>query len=238
MDAHEHLLAALDESSFRVRRELAPPSQLVGGSRARIWRVIGALRAAAEREILSCDDTSFLIRADVPEQIRVRGPQTLTAALRRGVEVRQLTTRPGLLADRDLGAIVHRVGGRARVVGRLPFKISIIDRRVACLPADHAVLADGFRLIRDPVLVAALVTLHRRLWLDAAEPDPGPSEDPPPALAALLPVLAGGEPDDVACRRLGISPRTYSRRVAELLALLGVRTRFQAGAEAARRGWL
>lgn len=236
MDTHEHLLAALDESSFRVRRDLAPPPLAVSGSRARIWRVIRGLRATAEREILSCDDTSFLVRADVPEQIRVLGPQSLTAALRRGVTVRQLTTRTGLLADRDLGAIVHREGGKARVVEHLPFKISIIDRRVVCLPADHTVLADGFRLIRDPVLVAALVTLHRRLWRAASEPDAGAG--PPPALAALLPVLAVGEPGDVACRRLGISPRTYSRRVRELLALLGVRTRFQAGVEATRRGWL
>ncbi len=35
-----------------------------------------------------------------------------------------------------------------------------------------------------------------------------------------------------------MSPRTYSRRIAGLMTLLGARNRFQAGAEAARRGWL
>lgn len=35
-----------------------------------------------------------------------------------------------------------------------------------------------------------------------------------------------------------MSPRTYSRRVAELLEYLGVATRFQGGAEITLRWWL
>ncbi|MFI5615149.1 hypothetical protein [Amycolatopsis sp. NPDC051903] len=234
-DVHARLLAALDESDFRARRGQAVPARIVTGPRSRIWGVIGTLRAAVSRELLSCDDTGYLIRAGVPERIQARGPQTLTAALDRGVAVRQLTTQPGLLADRNLGAIVHRAGGQARVVGRIPFKLSILDRRVACLPLDHTVLADGFQLIRDPVLVHALVALHRQLWSSGRVPQ---DAGLPPRLAVLLPVLASDEPDEVACRRIGLSPRTYSRRVAELLVVLGVKNRFQAGAEAGRRGWL
>jgi len=37
---------------------------------------------------------------------------------------------------------------------------------------------------------------------------------------------------------MGLSLRTVRRRVAELMIELGVDTRFQAGAEAAKRGWL
>ena len=37
---------------------------------------------------------------------------------------------------------------------------------------------------------------------------------------------------------LGVSLRTVRRRVAHLLIELGVDSRFQAGVEAARRGWL
>lgn len=233
---HTRLHAALDESTFRARRGQAPTARVVTGPRPRLWKAIGTLRAAATRELLSCDDTSYLIKADVPERIQEQGPQTLTAALRRGVTVRQLTTGPGLLADQDLGAIVHRAGGEAKVVDRIPFKVSILDRRVACLPLDHTVLANGFQLIHDPVLVGALVTLHQQLWRAGREPDH--SGDLPPRLAMLLPALASDEPDDLACRHIGLSPRTYSRRVAELLVVLGVRTRFQAGLEAARRGWL
>ena len=39
-------------------------------------------------------------------------------------------------------------------------------------------------------------------------------------------------------RNLGLSLRTVRRRIAALMNDLGVDTRFQAGVEAARRGWL
>ena len=39
-------------------------------------------------------------------------------------------------------------------------------------------------------------------------------------------------------RKLGIGLRTVRRRIAELMTDLGVDTRFQAGVEAVRRGWL
>lgn len=43
-----------------------------------------------------------------------------------------------------------------------------------------------------------------------------------------------GVVDTAASRRLNVSPRTYSRRVTELLDQLGVSTRFQAGVEIGR----
>ncbi|HEX5861291.1 MAG TPA: helix-turn-helix domain-containing protein, partial [Nocardioides sp.] len=54
----------------------------------------------------------------------------------------------------------------------------------------------------------------------------------------LLQQLAAGAKDEQIARVLGISLRTVRRRVADLLSELGVDTRFQAGAEAVRRGWL
>ncbi|WP_407565519.1 hypothetical protein [Streptomyces sp. 184] len=61
---------------------------------------------------------------------------------------------------------------------------------------------------------------------------------PPPHLVPVLAELSRGTPDTVACRNLHMSPRTYSRRVAELLEHLGAESRFQGGAQAVRRGWL
>jgi DNA-binding CsgD family transcriptional regulator len=54
----------------------------------------------------------------------------------------------------------------------------------------------------------------------------------------VLEQLRLGVTDQTASRQLNISPRTFSRRVADLLDYLGVKTRFQAGVEAARRGWV
>ncbi len=61
---------------------------------------------------------------------------------------------------------------------------------------------------------------------------------PPEHLLPVVQQLLTGATDLTASRQLGLSPRTYSRRVSELLEYLGVESRFQAGVEAARRGWL
>jgi len=50
--------------------------------------------------------------------------------------------------------------------------------------------------------------------------------------------LVQGNTDVTASRKLKISPRTFSRRVAELLDYLHVQTRFQCGAEIVHRGWI
>lgn len=61
---------------------------------------------------------------------------------------------------------------------------------------------------------------------------------PPPHLLVILEELLTGDTDVTMSRRLNMSPRTFSRRVAELLDYLGVNTRFQAGMEIAVRGWI
>lgn len=78
-------------------------------------------------------------------------------------------------------------------------------------------------------------------WLGARRPDlqsPGRRVPPPEHLLPVVQQLLTGATDLTASRQLGLSPRTYSRRVSELLEYLGVESRFQAGVEAARRGWL
>src|SRR4051794_2012580 len=57
----------------------------------------------------------------------------------------------------------------------------------------------------------------------------------PEELLPVLNQLLSGVTDTVACHRLNMSPRTFSRRVADLLELLGVQTRFQLGFELARQ---
>jgi DNA-binding NarL/FixJ family response regulator len=52
----------------------------------------------------------------------------------------------------------------------------------------------------------------------------------------ILQTLATGLTDEAAARRLGISLRTYRRRVAGLMNLLEADSRFQAGVHAAERG--
>nr|WP_240971567.1 helix-turn-helix transcriptional regulator [Microbispora sp. CL1-1] len=53
----------------------------------------------------------------------------------------------------------------------------------------------------------------------------------------LLRFLYEGHTDEVVARKLGISIRTCRRITADLMNRLGARSRFQAGAQAAERGW-
>jgi hypothetical protein len=67
----------------------------------------------------------------------------------------------------------------------------------------------------------------------------GAAYEPPPGhLLEVLAELLSGDTDVTISRRLNISPRTFSRRVAELLEYLNVDNRFQAGMEVALRGWV
>ena len=54
----------------------------------------------------------------------------------------------------------------------------------------------------------------------------------------LLTLMAGGAVDGQVARSLGVSVRTVRRRISALLVELGAHSRFQAGAEAVRRGWI
>ena len=54
----------------------------------------------------------------------------------------------------------------------------------------------------------------------------------------ILALMAAGLKDSAVAHQLGLAPRTLRRRIARLMALLHVQTRFQAGLEACRRGWL
>ena len=53
---------------------------------------------------------------------------------------------------------------------------------------------------------------------------------------ALLRMLTTGLTDEAAARRMGMSLRTYRRRVAELMRLLEAESRFQAGVRAGELG--
>lgn len=54
----------------------------------------------------------------------------------------------------------------------------------------------------------------------------------------LLGMIAGGDTDEAAARKLGVSLRTVRRMMAHLMERLEAASRFQAGVNATKRGWL
>jgi DNA-binding NarL/FixJ family response regulator len=65
-----------------------------------------------------------------------------------------------------------------------------------------------------------------------------PIDTPTTAERELLKLLAAGATHETVAHRLDLPLRTTRRRIAALMQRLGAVSPFQAGAEAARRGWL
>ncbi|HEX4726759.1 MAG TPA: helix-turn-helix domain-containing protein [Jatrophihabitans sp.] len=111
----------------------------------------------------------------------------------------------------------------------------IIDEAIAFAAGQGGASRGVAMVVEQPVLVQGLLCLFEAIWAAGirAAPD-SPTRDE----RNLLERLATGSTDEAIARRLGISDRQVRRRTARLLQRLGVSSRFAAGAEAVRRGWL
>jgi DNA-binding Lrp family transcriptional regulator len=139
----------------------------------------------------------------------------------------------------DVLAARAQQGEQVRVIDELPTRMLVIQGTHALLPEPLGFADEPRVLVRQAAIVGALTLLFEAFW-DVATPLPDldlrrPRTD---LRSSLLRQLAAGAKDEQIARTLGLSLRTVRRRVAELLIELGVDTRFQAGVEAVRRGWL
>lgn len=147
--------------------------------------------------------------------------------------VRALNEAPDALRTRA------RLGEQIRVISELPTRMFILGDAHAVLPEPLG-FADEPRVhIRQRSVVAALTLWFEALWATATPvPAFDTGEARPDLRRFLLEQLVAGAQDEVIARKLGISLRTVRRRIAALMTELGVDTRFQAGVEAVRRGWI
>lgn len=147
--------------------------------------------------------------------------------------LRALTEAPEALQTRA------RLGEQIRVISELPTRMFILGDAHAVLPEPLG-FADEPRVhIRQRSIVAALTLWFEAMWSRAAPvPELDSGEARPDLRRFLLEQLVAGATDEVIARNLGIGLRTVRRRIAALMTDLGVDTRFQAGVEAVRRGWL
>jgi hypothetical protein len=175
----------------------------------------------------------------------------LRPAKERGIAVRKVFHRR-VLDDPESAAHVRRLAGygiRVRLAtAELPQEMIMIDRRAVILadpparpgrPGDPA--ARTYTVVTGGAVVAGLATLFEASWqaaTDLLDPDAAgpaaPRLDQP--TREILGALRDGLTDEAAARRLGLSVRTYRRRVAELMVRLDARSRFQAGARAGELG--
>jgi hypothetical protein len=145
--------------------------------------------------------------------------------------LRALHAAPDVLHTR-----VHE-GEEVRLIDDLPTRLFVISGTHAILPEPLGYADEPRLLIRQGAIVAALTLLFELYW-ERSVPVSELSGRRSSERTFVLRQLQTGAKDEQIARTMGLSLRTVRRRIAELMIELGADTRFQAGAEAARRGWL
>lgn len=139
-------------------------------------------------------------------------------------------------AVREVSARFSAAGAELRALDTVPSWFFALGDGAAGLPAEWGVPLPEHSyncyLVHAPAAVGALRALFDELWFRAAP------ISPPSTVVQVLRLAAQGLSDDAIARHIGVSVRTVRARFAEALADLGAQSRFQAGVEAARRGWL
>ncbi|WP_424860240.1 response regulator transcription factor [Streptomyces sp. MMS24-I29] len=89
--------------------------------------------------------------------------------------------------------------------------------------------------------MALAQALFEQLWNVATPFGESAQEDDyglTPMERQLLEIIAAGGTDEVAARGLTVSLRTVRRMMASLMERLEATSRFQAGVQATKRGWI
>ncbi len=159
------------------------------------------------------------------------------------VKVRKLYSPAALTSEEHrahLRGLLAR-GAQVRISGgTLPQETILLDQRVAILAGRRTGGGREYTMTTSPALVDGVSALFQGVWDGATDfvaylTDEAPLHLDEPA-REILRGLSTGATDEVAARRLGLSLRTYRRRVAELMAALEAGSRFQAGLRAGELG--
>ncbi|GHB11031.1 hypothetical protein GCM10010330_76240 [Streptomyces tendae] len=228
---------------YREGRRRPDPSSLVEvlSDRAAIVERFERLTASVSSHLWALDRPPYMGRSDGGQHSNEDEMSITVSWLERGIAVRsiycpQSMERPGRFATL---LRLAELGEDSRLLPSLPFKLHIIDKRIALVPLSGPVY-DGLVVIHPSGMLDALRELYEAYWacaepLSASAAPPG-NDTFDAGDVLLLGMLKSGLKDQAIARQLGCSTRTATRRVAAVLAKLGAQTRFQAGARAATRG--
>ena len=128
---------------------------------------------------------------------------------------------------------LREFGAEVRISDHEINETILLDNRVAILAA-----GPGYTVLAKPDLVHGIASLFETAWrastpMEAYETRFAELRAYTPQLLSLL---SSGSTDEKAAREMGVGLRTYRRRVAELMEVLGATSRFQAGVLAREAG--
>lgn len=163
-------------------------------------------------------------------------------------QVRSISDKSLVESSDTLANLLEDValGEQARTVPTLPFKMMIVDRRTAVMTLEgQNPETTSTLLIHRGALLEALCQLFEFVWETATpvfavrdgkvQPGPQFGEHWLESTKALIPLMAAGLNDKAITQELHISASTLNRRVADLMKMLGARTRFQLGVQLAQK---
>ncbi|MBW5482324.1 LuxR C-terminal-related transcriptional regulator [Streptomyces bambusae] len=250
----------------RQRAELAAQQQRIEASQVAAARLISeyaALRPDAGQpgveHLTGLDEVRDRIAAltrDIKEEVMIfapdgeQTPENLEASrpldeavLKRGVRMRTIyldsvRNSPHSTAYAEW---LGKLGRQARTAPTLPLRMIIADRAAAIVPVDSGNSAAGAVVLTGDGTLTALCALFESVWENAKpfgeKPQRSGDSLTDTELTALK-LLADGHTDESIAKRLGVSHRTARRIATTLMERLGARSRFEAGVQAVRQGWL
>lgn len=208
----------------------APAVEIVHGA-AEVRRRFFQLQKEATHEIRGTERPPYLAVPDDPHD-------TVRDLLQTGLTYRIIYDPRALdLSIRPYTEVLDVSDGRRVRMGAVPTKLVLTDQPAALLPLDPDITGrPAAMVVLHPTLLALLSLVFELYWKRSiplnVRPDCGESE------RTLLPFLVAGLTDAEIAAKLDWSHRTVRRRIKDLMASLGATTRFRAGYEAVRRGWL
>lgn len=172
-------------------------------------------------------------------------------ALSKGVAYRTIYSHAGIHSSQEEGNLTVEIeaGEQARVLEELPVKMMIVDDETAVIPLIVSGQVEAAAIIHRSPLLDALIGLFETKWARAiavtasgdattARSDASDAQGPSGDERELLRLLLAGLKDEVIAKSLGLDVRTVRRRIARILDVLDANSRFQAGVQASRKGWV
>jgi DNA-binding CsgD family transcriptional regulator/sugar-specific transcriptional regulator TrmB len=260
-------MVAIGQLIERVEDELLTRQRSVSSTRAELTELVtlfsrddaspdpdGAIEQVESVEMVRkrLEELAFFTRRSA-YSVQPGGPQSAASlaasrpldhrALRRGVDMRIVYNVSALddEANRSYVRELTTLGAKVRVTEAPLQRLIIMDERVGVVPIDPHNSRRGALVVQQAGLLAGFLELFHRTWEDAMELPwvNDPLEDEPAEEdRQVLRLLASGKTDETAARELGVSVRHLRRRVARLMDRLQAQSRFEAGVEAVRRGWI
>ncbi|MDX3574895.1 DNA-binding response regulator [Streptomyces sp. ID05-47C] len=224
-------------------RDVVPEIVTIRGDLELLTRTAHLLSSVREEFVCAARDLDTWSRPGARQAMAARAAHTQQGQqVHQAHQVRKLLS-PAALADEHSRAHLRELvdqGALVRIASAaLPHETIVIDRRLAILAGLNGPGGREYTLTTAPTLVGGVYALFDAAWETATDLKAFLRGEQPrldTASRTVLRLLGSGATDEKAARELGMSLRTYRRRVAELLTTLEADSRFQAGIRAGELG--